>query len=50
MHTINTQKLIMNDTNKGPLQFTFVAVLRENLCEVASKQLAKCPSRETSHI
>jgi hypothetical protein len=36
----------MNDTNKGPLQLTFVAVLRENLCEVAPEQLVKCIATE----
>jgi predicted amidohydrolase YtcJ len=45
MYTINAQKLIMNDANKGLLQPGFVAdiaVFEENLFEVPPEQLAKC--------
>jgi predicted amidohydrolase YtcJ len=58
MYTINTQKLIMNDANKGLLQPGFVAdiaIFKENLFEVSprSPQSAQSPqpwSREKSHI
>jgi predicted amidohydrolase YtcJ len=45
MYTINAQKLIMNETNKGLLQPGFVAditIFRENLFEVDPEDLEKC--------